>query len=207
MSIKFNKLDKFEFSNNNILENMSLNLRKQIIKHRALVIYKTINKGMGYSRKNPKYRLNFEKGYDILQYNIVVKDYILRRYKLTKEIELDVLLYLFPFQFFSTEDFMVLPLRTKGYNLKKMVELGYIEIKIKRDYNTGASNIYTLTSYASEVVRNYYQYLSGEKTIKEGFYTNPFLGSESKKIDRDREKLMLKLAKQVKNTPNKFKSY
>jgi hypothetical protein len=180
-------------------------VRKTLVEHRARIYLIPGTKGMAYSREKPKHRIYFEKGYDLLQYNIVVRDYILRRYQIKKDVELDILLYLFPFHFFTREDFMLLPTRSKGYNMKKMVALGFIKIHIKKASTGNAGHIYALTKEAKEIVRNYYKYLSGEKTLKPDNYKNPFRGADSSKIDRDREALMFKLAKQIQNNPDKFK--
>ena len=204
MAKRFDRLSKFEFSDPYFLRKISPHVRKTLVEHRARIYLIPGTTGMAYSREKPKHKMYFEKGYDILQYNIVVREYILRRYQIKKDIELDILLYLFPFHFFTREDFMVLPTRSRGYNMKKMVNLGFIKIYIKKASNDKAGHIYALTKQSKEIVRNYYKYLSGEKTLKPDNYKNPFRGADTKKIDRDREALMFKLAKQIEKNPNNF---
>lgn len=202
---KFERLSDKEFSEPYVLRKISEKTRRALIKQRARINVIPGRKGMAYTKENPKNKLWYEKGYDFLQYNIVVKDYILKRYNIKKEIELDILLYLMPFQFFAREDFMVLPIRSRGYNLKKLMKLEYIEIKIEKTSIRGTAHIYALTSHAKIIVKDYYSYLSGEKVLKPDCYTNPFRGKEAKKVDREREKLMLRLSSQIQNQPKKFK--
>jgi hypothetical protein len=203
MKQKFPRLDKKEFSEVAVLKTISLSTRKALIVSRTRVNVLPTRKGMAYTKENPKHKLWFEAGYSFLQYNIVVREYILRRYQIKKDIELDIMLYLMPFQFFTQEDFMVLPVRSKGYNMKKLIALGFIEKKVPRSKKAGA--IYAVTPHSKRIVMDYYQYLSGEKVLKDDSYTNPFRDKEAKKVDRDREALMMKLATQVRTQPKKFK--
>ena len=196
---------KGEKSDLQVLEMLSDKTRKNLKYHGAKISVRASkdSNSRKYSRKKPNNVLYFNNGYDLLQYNIVVRPYIMKKFKIEKSLELDVLLYLFPFQYFTMKDFRLLLTSNYNYGLKTMIELGYVELCIEK-YNDGAK-VYTLSEHAVKIVKEYYQYLSGEKTLNPDSYTNPFRDVEAKKIDKTREKVMLKLKKQSENFPSLFK--
>lgn len=164
----------------------------------------TVGKKKKYSRKRKEHLKAFRNGHDLLQYNIVVRPYIKRRFKIEKDVELDILLYLYPIQYFTVKDYNFLPMRESGYTVPVMIEKGYLRTFINP---TGAAKILTLTDFAIKIVRSYYEYLSGEKTIPDGHsHTNPFLGTEANKIDKQRQKVMEKLKHQTKTQPKNFRT-
>ncbi len=199
------KREKGELSDLQALEVLSENTREQLKRHKAKVAvraYKDSN-SRKYSRKKPKNVLYFNNGYDLLQYTIVVRPFIMKKYNIEKYIELEILLYLFPIQYFTMKDFKVLLTRNFNYGLSTLIDLGYVEMCIERYAN--GSNVYTLTEHAVNIVKEYYQYLSGEKTINPDSYLNPFKGKNVAKADKAREKVMLKLKKQSENWPSLFR--
>jgi hypothetical protein len=157
-----------------------------------------------YSSKNEKQKLIFTSGKDLLQYSIVVRPYILRKHRIKNNFELDILLYLFPIQYFSRRDFKVLPTINEGYHLTTLIDLNYIEVVVH--HHKGAnSNLYGLTERAKKIVKDYYEYLSGEKTVNPSSYTNPFADSDASKVDGLRQKLLNKLTRQTKTQPSLFR--
>jgi hypothetical protein len=84
-----------------------------------------------YSRKNERQKLIFTRGRDLLQFNIVVRPYIIRKHRLNNQTELDVLLYLFPIQYFTKRDFNALPVKNEGYHMNTLMELGFVEVIVK----------------------------------------------------------------------------
>lgn len=193
-----NKLPK-EKSNAKALENLSISTRKRLILFNIeLKLKSTTDK---YDKRKKSHVDYFQTGYDMMQFNIVVRPYLMKKHNIKKSIELDILLYLFPIQFFVMSDFKELPTTKHEYTVSKLIELGYVEVLVpvkKRE-------IYTLTDYAERIVKDYYMYLSGEKTIYENARSNPFKGKDVAKVDRVREKLMIKLKKQSERNPEKFK--
>lgn len=160
-------------------------------------------KEMNYSRKSEKSILYFKNGYDLLQYSIVIKPYIYKKYNMKSPLDLDMLLYLFPIQFFSSVDFTQLPLRQHNITLKGSIEAGYIELAIVGSKGLGA--VYTLSEKSVRIVRDYYEHLSGEKVLNPDSYTNPFKKKNAAHVDRTREKLMLKLKRQTEYQPSVFR--
>lgn len=157
-----------------------------------------------YSRKDERQKLLFTSGRDLLQFSIVVRPYIMRKYRLKNQLELDILLYLFPIQYFTLRDFKVLPTANEGYHLHTLIELNYIEVVVH--HRAGASsNIYGLTERSKKIVKEYYEYLSGEKTVHPNSYTNPFADKDAAKVDSIRQKLLNKLTHQTKTQPKLYR--
>lgn len=204
MSGKLEK-ERNELSDNQVLEVISDTTRNALKHHKIKVSVRTTKDSCSrkYSRKKPKNVLYFNNGYDLLQYTIVVRPYIMKKYGIKKTIELEVLLYLFPIQYFTLKDFKLLLTRNHNLGLTTLIDMGYIELCVEK-HNNGAK-VYTLTEHSVKIVKEYYQYLSGEKVLNPDSYTNPFRGPEAKKVDRTREKVMLKLKKQAENWPSLFK--
>ena len=173
---------------------------KLIVKSRAEVVKSyMINGAPKFTRDNHK--VHFMEGYDLLQYNIVVKNFIMRTFQVESSVDLDVLLYLFPFQNFTVKDFKKIPL-PKGYTIKGLMSKAFVEIKIGTTAH-GNKRLFGLTEYAANIVMDYYEYLCGHKTITPNTYKNPFrLCEQSKNIDKKREDLMVRMGRNAKNYPN-----
>lgn len=154
-----------------------------------------------YSRKSKKRLLKFLEGYDLLQYSIAVRPYIFRKYRIDNLLHFEAVLYMFPIQFFTLLDFQKMPLRSSNVYLKHLVEEGLVEKAVIGE----KTNIYTLTKRSVDMVRDYYHYLSGKRTLNPDHYTNPFRGKDAFKADREREKLMMDLKKKEISDPNGFK--
>lgn len=194
-----------EFSDLEVLKVLGEDTKNKLIKNKAQISKcNTVeNKKIKYGKKKVAVRMSFHYGYDLLQYSIVVKPFIYKKYNIKSPLELDALLYLFPIQYFTVNDFKFLPLRQYGIYLKTMIENGYIELCVKKVAVAG--NIYTLTDHSVRIVKDYYAYLSGEKTIGNTSYTNPFKDTKATKADRLRERLMLKLKALSESSPSNFR--
>ncbi len=185
------------------LEKIGPNTKTTLKNHKAVIRMNAdpVNRQMKYSKS--KRMLWFKSGYDLLEYSIVVKPYIYKKYRMKSQFELDALLYLFPKQFFNQADFNLLGLKQYNISIKTMIESNYLEEAISRTKTAGS--IYTLTDKSIKLVREYYEYLSGEKVLNAKSYTNPFRGAESAKVDKLRERVMLKLKHQSENYPDQFR--
>lgn len=198
---------KHEFSSPHVRKVVSEETRQGLIVHRARVQkhsspeYRVTK----YTKNNPKHKLWFYKGYDLMQYMIAVKPFIKKKYRIDSDYELEILLYLFPIQFFSRFDMRYIPYIDTHYSLKKLIELNYVEVAIPGENDK--KTIYTLTKRSIDAVRDYYAYLSGEKTLKNDTYNNPFKNKDRTKMDGMREKLMVKLKKQAERKPSRFKNH
>lgn len=163
------------------------------------------SKANAYSVKNPVAKFNFNNDCDLLEYSIVVKPFIYKRYHIKHPIELDILCYLYPKQFFTRSDFTLLPAQMYNYQFKTLIELGYIEKCVDNRVNFRV--IWRLTEFAMKIVKDYYLLLSGERTINLQKSMNPFNNEDNVKADKIRERIMLKLKSQSEKHPERFKKY
>jgi hypothetical protein len=187
-----------------VKEELSPKNLKSINSHGLLITTSSnADSKLRYSRKDEQQRISFVAGFDLLQYNIVIKDYIIKKYRLKNSNELDVLLYLFPIHFFYSGDFKQLPTNTLGYSFKALVELGFVVLLVKGN-NDKLRNVYGLSEKSKRAVKNYYMFLSGERTLGDNSYIKPFAFQENTKVNAERRALMLKLKRKSENFPSVF---
>ena len=144
--------------------------------------------GDKYGRTNKFYRLHMIPGYDLLQYSLVVRPFVMRKYGIPDVETLDILLYLFPIQYFTTDDLTHLRVFTKKIYFKDLLEQGYLELVVKA--KTHMSNIYRLTDLSVDAVMDYYQYLTGDKVFDSKAQGNPFDYQDRTEIDAKREEII-----------------
>jgi hypothetical protein len=159
-----------------------------------------------YTRANPKHVAYFSEGYDLLQYNMVVRPYVLKKYNVEREEYLDILLYLYPIQFFTRDEYSVLPIMQhhSTFTINRLFQEGYFKKVVQTAENS--YSVYTLTDLSHRIVKDYYDYLAARKTISPDCYvTNPFNRVDATKIDKVRGKLLEKLKHQAETKPSLFR--
>jgi hypothetical protein len=180
--------------------------KRSMEKSKIFVKPKMGPKGKRYTKDNPKHVQYFSEGHDLLQYNMVVRPFIKKKYNVDRDEYLDILFYLYPIQFFTKKDYSVLPITEYHsiFTINHLLEEGYIKKVVQTVKNT--ASIYTLSDMSHRIVEDYYDFLSGRKTITpDNYATNPFRGAGSAKIDKVREKLLEKLKHQAENYPSLFR--
>ncbi len=128
-----------------------------------------------------KYLL-FSGGHDILQNIIVVRPYITKRYKIEFRF-LELLLYLYPMQYFTQSDYTKVPKPYTYRSINDMLRLEMITIIVQG--NNKGEHLYTLSRQAKAIVVHFYECLSGEKRIPENAI-NPFTKKTATKFDKKR---------------------
>lgn len=181
-----------------LIEKMGAETLENIRKSRSEVLRYT--EPEKYSHE--KHKLYFQEGMDLLQYNIFVRPFIIKKFEIENDVLLDILLYVFPIQYFSFRDYSELPIVNKKYSFKAVVALGYFTSVVSR--HDGKHKVYTLTKHSRKIVREYYAYLSTEKTLKPTSIYNPFKNPDSSKNDKKREELMFKLDRLSQTNPSLF---
>lgn len=194
-----------ELSDKEALEKIGPEAAKNIVKNKWSIGNSSSERSMSnaYSYHGPKKRILFDHSCDFLQYSIAVKPYIYKKYNIKHSIELDILLFMYPIQFFTRDDFNLLPVRMYNYQFKTLMELGYFERLV--DHRKKNLSVYGLTDHAKKIVTEYYMYLSGERVINPK--NNVFRSRVEVKADKMRERLMLKLRAQADRNPYRFKKY
>lgn len=88
--------------------------------------------------------------------------------------------------------------------MDKLIELGHVVVCVRNKKTT--HTLYTLSKNSIKMVMEYYEYLSGEKTLdKDNKLKNPFKRKDATKVDKLREKIMLKLKNQSEKKPSLFR--
>lgn len=154
-----------------VLSKVSSRVADKLKKSNSHIIQYPKN-GDKYGRSNRSYRLHMIPGYDLMQYNIVVRPYIIRKYGIEDSDTLDVLLYLFPIQYFTGKDFAVMRPFIPGLSFKSLKANGYVELVVSASERV--KSVYRLTDRSVDIVMEYYQYLSGEKVFDPIAQGNPF---------------------------------
>ena len=114
-----------------------------------------------YSKMNKV--ISLQDGYDLLENYFVVKNWTIRKYKVTGN-EIEVLLYFFPKGYFLKKEFCETPI--SDHNMfYKFIDNKFIEVGVK-DKRVGKT-LYRLSVKGKTLVRNFYHFLSGEWKVIE----------------------------------------
>lgn len=148
---------------------------KSIKEQGIAVRYKAKGKSVGV--KYAKVRnLEVFTGYDLLENMLVARPYIQKRYNIDLGL-LELLIFLSPKQYFTQKDYAEMPKQYKYCSIKNLMNTGFVGI-----IQTGSclsDHIYNVNKKGSEIVRHFYEVLSGEKKIPED-YTNPLARKKSR---------------------------
>lgn len=146
------------------------------------------------SEKKEKYTkkkyLSLYKGYDFLQYLGVVRFYIQGKNKISNNM-LEMLLYLYPINYFTQQDFMDIPKQFEVTRLKVLVDKELAKVAFV-DEKDKSKKIYALSTKARNIVTDFYELLSGEKEFNMQYAANPFIGTKATAIDKKRNNLLKK---------------
>jgi hypothetical protein len=145
--------------------------------------HKGKSKDIKYSKVN---RLAFFQGYDLLENLIVVRPYIQKKFNIDLGM-LETLLYLSAKQFFTQADYAEMPKQFKYRSIKNLIKTGFVGI-LQNGENLG-KNVYKVNRVGHEIVRHFYEVLSGEKKMAED-YTNP-LARKKTRTPFDKKKMDL----------------
>lgn len=167
-------------SNPVLLDKLPENAKAVVIK-KEIVINKNVSGTAKYSKYKKQRFIQFYDGYDFLQNFIVVRQYVQKRYKIDLNL-LEILLYLFPMQYFTRDDYKIIP-RNYGYRkISDLVRAGYVNIAVTGK-NQG-EHLYTLNRQGTEIVKIFYESLAGERKIPEQPQKNPMALKTANKITK-----------------------
>lgn len=117
-----------------------------------------------------KLHVEFFCGYDMLELMLIARPYIQKRYNIDLGL-LELLLFLSPKQFFTQKDYAEMPKQFKYRSIKNLLATGFVSII--QNGECLADHLYRVNRKGSEIVRHFYEILSGEKKIPEVPYRNP----------------------------------
>lgn len=148
--------------------------------------------------------LYYSNSYDFLQYQIIVRPYVCKRFKIEVRM-LELLLYIYPLNYFTNEDYKVAVRPYSLHSIKTMVKLGFVKIIVK-GYNA-AEHVYTLTHQAKNIVSLYYKYMSGERKMLDNDQRNP-LTKKIKITTHDKKRMeMIRVLNQLEVPETKKRLY
>lgn len=167
-----------------------------------IILKKNIFNDCKTTKYNMKRWLLFYDGYDFLQNLIVVRRYICSRYKINNHL-FELLLYLFPIQYFTREDYKKFPSQFTYRQIDKLIDLGLVSIA-----SMGANkdeHLYTLNRSGKSIVIMTYKCLSGEKKMSEKPELNSLASSDANKFEKKHMDLIKHLNQlEVPQTKKRF---
>ncbi|MGH2666059.1 hypothetical protein [Flavobacterium sp.] len=166
---------------------------KELILKKNLVLNKNNNGTAKLSKYTKQRYIQFYDGYDILQNLIVTRQYIQKRYEIDYHL-FELLLFLFPMQYFTREDYQIAPRQFRYRGVKHLMELGHVVIAVSGE-NRG-KHLYKLSRSAQEIVKHTYHCLSGEKKIPESYQVNPMAKNTANSLEKRSMDLIKKLNQQ-----------
>jgi hypothetical protein len=126
-----------------------------------------------YKKSAGKYKRNtvlVNTDYNLLENQYAVRKFFQAKHNLTLR-ELELLLYLFPKQFFSFQDYKAYPLSFSHRKISTVINKGFVKI-FKKGKNQ-SKHVYTLSNSAKHLVIVYYKYLGGELQVPLNPENNP----------------------------------
>lgn len=123
------------------------------------------NNNMG-KHKDGKYKksdfLRCYKGYDAFEKLIIVRHYVQRKHNISINL-LEILLYLFPKQYFTHLDYGIVAKQFTYQKMHNFKKTGMLEVAIRGTHVN--RTLYTLSNKAKRIVFEFYELMAGEKEI------------------------------------------
>ena len=173
-----------------------------IEKEKIHVVKNTASKS-GKEKYTKQRTLGFYQGYDYLENMIVVRQYIQKKYKLNIFI-IEMIMFLFPKNYFTLVDYRLMPKQFHYRKIESLINLGLVTVVVPGE-NRG-KHLYSLSRQGKEIVKLFYEYLSGEKKIPEDTRINAFARKNACPIDKKKMEL-IKILNQQEPSENKKASF
>ena len=143
-----------------------------------------IDKNLKYSRGAYTKRkfLRVSNSFDAFENLLVVRRYVQERYDITIQM-LEIMLYLYPKQYFTQEDYRKIPKQYKYARINSMLLSGIAKIAADGLKNKG-DRIYCLSAKSKGIVVHFYECLSGERKMSEWTASNPMALAGASNYDK-----------------------
>lgn len=157
--------------------------------------------------KNTKYSkkkfLSVYRGYDFLENLSIAREYIRKRYDVDLKL-LEVFLYLGPKNYFTKKDYYEMPKNFRYNRISTMLKFGHIVIV--QEGKDIREHIFQLSVPARNVIRKFYELLSGEMKFPEIKRYNPLADKNAIAYDKIKMNIMRKVNK-LEPSENKKKLF
>ncbi len=134
-------------------------------------------------------------GYNFLENQYVVRKFFQKKYKIDLRV-LEILLYLYPKQYFSHADYKAYPLTFTHRQIVSMIKKGHVIVLQEGKNKT--KDVYTLSHSSKLLIQNYYKYLAGEIMIPVISENNPMIRKDATPHERKIINMFKRLAKESK---------
>lgn len=160
----------------------------KIIKRGKTFMAKSSNRGKKVKYNQPQL-LTYHEGYTFLENIMLVRVFLQKKHNLSFSV-IEMLLYLYPKNYFTLDDYNEIPKQFTFFKIKKTIELGMIrEVTQARKK---ADRLYCLSVKGRHVVEDFYMYLSGEKPIPTD-RMQTMAKKDASLVDKKRQSLIKKL--------------
>lgn len=145
------------------------------------------------SKKN-KYskqlHVKYFEGYDLLENLLVARPYIQKKHGIDLGL-FELLLCLYGKKYFTQKDYAELPKQFKYRSVKNLLNTGFVVV-VQNGENLG-KHIYKLNSVGANIIKEFYEVLSGEKQYSEK-YNNPLARKKTRTaFDKRKMELIMKI--------------
>jgi hypothetical protein len=171
------------------------------MKEQNIIVKYASNKNSKQGKYSKILHVEFFSGYDLLENMLIARPYIQKRYKIDLGL-LELLLYLGPKQFFTQKDYAEMPKQFKYCSIKNLIATGFVSIL--QNGECMSDHLYRVNRQGSEILRHFYEILSGEKKIQEKADANP-LNHKTTRTPFDKKKMDLILKINQLPAPEKKK--
>jgi hypothetical protein len=137
-----------------------------------------------------------------MQYMGVVRHYIQRKHNLVFR-ELELLLYLYPVQFWSKKDYSTFPHTFSTRTVKTLFRKGLCEPIFDNIALNSDKQCYRLSKYAKRIVAAFYDHLHLQKTIPEEAKNNPLFRVDVAPIDQMKAKAICQMNQIIRGDETK----
>lgn len=143
-------------------------------------------------------KIFYTEGYSSLQYFGLIRRYIQRKYGLHIQ-DLELLLFLYPYHYFTHKDFVKFPYTTTIYKMSDLFKRGFFqEILDINGKSRKRNRLYAFTKLTDKIIKDFYELMAREKTLSLLAHANPL--TKKQKDMPNNEKYL----KRVRNFHNLF---
>lgn len=144
--------------------------------------------------------------YDTLQYLGIVRSYVQKKHNITISV-LELMLFLYPLGVWSKQDYNKFPHRYNTRNIEVLINKGYIEPMFAEHSVKSSSQTFRLSRVAKRAVRDFYEYIHGEKTLPEETRTNPLLHKNASIRDLVKANAIMEINRQIRGNNQTTKQH
>lgn len=150
-----------------------------------------------HTQSNSVSKITVSLDYDTLQYLGIVRSYVQKKHNITVSV-LELMLFLYPLGVWSKGDYNKFPHRYNTRNIEVLINKGYIEPMFAEHSIKSRLQTFRLSRVAKRAVRDFYEYVHGEKTLPEEARSNPLLHKNASVRDLIKANAIMEINRQIR---------